>query len=92
MLIWRGQTQFSGFTLPLYCRASLTSLEPTILENLDDLPTKLTSRQLEELRSFKQRLSQDRRVREDEKRVRHAIDKRHRAERSECQKNDFMRY
>jgi hypothetical protein len=35
-----------------------SSLEPTILENLDDLPTKLTSRQLEELRSFKQRLSQ----------------------------------
>jgi magnesium transporter len=34
------------------------SLEPTILENLDDLPTRLTSRQLEELRSFKQRLSQ----------------------------------
>ncbi|AAK39715.1 Mrs2p (nucleomorph) [Guillardia theta] len=33
-------------------------LEPTILENLDDLPTKLTSRMLEELRSFKQRLSQ----------------------------------
>ena len=30
-----------------------SSLEPTILENLDDLPTKLTSRQLEELRSFK---------------------------------------
>lgn len=35
-----------------------SSLEPTILENLDDLPTRLTSRQLEELRSFKQRLSQ----------------------------------
>lgn len=35
-----------------------TSIEPTILENLDDLPTRLTSRQLEDLRSFKQRLSQ----------------------------------
>lgn len=35
-----------------------SSLEPTILENLDDLPTRLTSRHLEELRSFKQRLSQ----------------------------------
>ncbi|AEA38733.1 CorA Metal Ion Transporter (MIT) Family (nucleomorph) [Cryptomonas paramecium] len=37
---------------------NFSSLEPTILENLDDLPTKLTSRQLEELRSFKQRLNQ----------------------------------
>ncbi|AFP65298.1 CorA Metal Ion Transporter (MIT) Family (nucleomorph) [Chroomonas mesostigmatica CCMP1168] len=37
---------------------NFASLEPTILENLDDLPTRLTSRQLEELRTFKQRLSQ----------------------------------
>jgi hypothetical protein len=45
------------------------SLEPTILENLDDLPTRLTSRQLEELRSFKQRLSQFSARSEDVQRV-----------------------
>ena len=45
-------------TISLSLEKDFSSLEPTILENLDDLPTKLTSRQLEELRSFKQRLSQ----------------------------------